>query len=148
MSGSTPDRPGIYAIAEEVFAEVHRVLKPGGRFLAKTPNKWHYMPLASQLIPFRFHHRVLRRVDSRAPEDMFPTRYRANSPGDVARLADRTGFRVHKAEVHDARPGYLAFNGATYLAGCLYCWLVRHVPGLGRFGIYLIVDLEKPGGAA
>jgi SAM-dependent methyltransferase len=28
----------------QVFREVARVLKPGGVFLFKTPNKWHYMP--------------------------------------------------------------------------------------------------------
>ena len=33
---------------EAVFREVARVLKPGGCFLAKTPNKWHYMPVIAR----------------------------------------------------------------------------------------------------
>src|SRR5258708_38743202 len=36
-----------------VLREVYRVLKPGGYFLAKTPNKRHYMPLIAQLTPHR-----------------------------------------------------------------------------------------------
>ena len=43
------DRP------EAVFAEVCRVLKPGGVFLAKTPNKFHYVPAFARLTPHRFH---------------------------------------------------------------------------------------------
>lgn len=35
--------------------EVRRVLKPGGVFLAKTPNKWHYMPLVARATPLWFH---------------------------------------------------------------------------------------------
>ena len=38
-----------------VFGEVGRVLRPGGRFVAKTPNRFHYIPLASALTPHRFH---------------------------------------------------------------------------------------------
>jgi SAM-dependent methyltransferase len=31
----------------EVFSEVRRVLKPGGVFLAKTPNRWHYVAIGA-----------------------------------------------------------------------------------------------------
>lgn len=34
-----------------VFAEVARVLRPGGLFLAKTLNKWHDVPLIARLVP-------------------------------------------------------------------------------------------------
>src|SRR4051794_53079 len=61
-----------------VFSEVTRVLKPGGVFLFKTPNKWHYMPTIARLTPFRFHQYV-NRLRGRAQSDTFPTRYRANT---------------------------------------------------------------------
>ena len=132
---------------EAVLREVRRVLKPGGRFLAKTPNRWHYMPIVSQLVPSRHHHRVIRGVTSRDAADVFPTAYRANTPAALRRLAARCGLLVRGIEVLDGRPGYLAFSGVSYLLGCLHGLAVRHVPGLWRFGSFLIVVLEKPAGA-
>ena len=40
---------------EGVFAEAKRVLKPGGLFLFKTPNRWHYMPIIARATPLSFH---------------------------------------------------------------------------------------------
>src|SRR5690606_30037167 len=44
----------------QVFLEVTPVLKPGGVFLFKTPNRTHYMPLVARLTPHRFHQFVNR----------------------------------------------------------------------------------------
>ncbi|MEI2780661.1 MAG: hypothetical protein V9H25_05130 [Candidatus Competibacter sp.] len=46
--------------ARSVFREVARVLKRGGVFLFKTPNKTHYMPTIARLTPHRFHQFVNR----------------------------------------------------------------------------------------
>ncbi|MDE3052051.1 MAG: class I SAM-dependent methyltransferase, partial [Nitrospirota bacterium] len=51
-----------------VYREVYRVLKPGGRFLFKTPNKWHYMPLIARFTPLRFH-QYINRIRGRSAED-------------------------------------------------------------------------------
>ena len=88
-----------------VFAEVARVLRPGGLFLAKTPNKWHYVPLIARLTPHGFHRWIVR-WRGRAGDDVFPTRYRrptrralfaASRPGRLrgdAHRADRGPARV------------------------------------------------------
>ena len=65
-----------------VFSEIRRVLKPGGRFLAKTPNKWHYMPAIARITPTWFH-RFYNGLRGRQVTDTFPTRYRSNSATDV-----------------------------------------------------------------
>ena len=51
---------------EAVFREVARVLKPGGVFLFKTPNKRHYMPTIARLTPHSFH-QCLRSTNAAAP---------------------------------------------------------------------------------
>jgi ubiquinone/menaquinone biosynthesis C-methylase UbiE len=68
---------------EKVFKEVHRVLKPGGYYLFKTPNKYHYMPLIARLTPHFFHEWINERR-GRESKDTFPTQYLANSRSDNA----------------------------------------------------------------
>lgn len=102
-----------------VFREVRRVLKPGGEFLFKTPNRWHYMPLVSQLTPHAFH-RYYNKLRGREVTDTFPTHYRANCRRDIRRLAGVAGLLVDSIELIEGRPEYLRISAATYLAGCLY----------------------------
>ncbi len=127
-----------------VFLEVSRVLKPGGRFLFKTPNKSHYMPLISRLTPHSFH-RYVNRKRGRAEDDTFPTHYRANSRAEVARIAAAAGFTVESIELVDGRPEYLRMFAATYLAGLAYERLVNALPVLERFRVVLIGTVCKEG---
>lgn len=125
------------------FREVARVLRPGGRFLAKTPNKWHYMPLIARLTPHGFH-RFYNRLRGRAGEDTFRTLYRANSRRDVARLASQSGLRVERLELIERRPEYLRLHPATYVLGRAYEALVNSTEALAAFRILLVAELSKP----
>lgn len=127
---------------EKVFGEVARVLKPGGVFLFKTPNKWHYMPLISRMTPHSFH-RWINRKRGRAEEDTFPTLYRANSRGAVRRLAAATGFEVEAIELIEGRPEYLRIHPATYVVGLAYERLVNSLPVLADIRIVLLGALRK-----
>ena len=127
-----------------VFAEVARVLRPGGMFLAKTPNKWHYVPVIARLTPHRFHRWVVR-WRGRAGDDVFPTRYLANSPADVRRLAAGAGLEVVRIELIEGRPEYLRFSALTYVLGWLYERLVNGVPGLAGLRVLLVAELRKVG---
>ena len=73
-----------------VFGEIRRVLKPGGRLLAKTPNKWHYMPILARVTPTWFH-RYYNGLRGRESIDTFPTLYRVNTRADVERHAAASG---------------------------------------------------------
>lgn len=127
-----------------VFHQVERVLRPGGRFLFKTPNRTHYMPLISRLTPHSFH-RYVNRKRGRAQDDTFPTYYRANSRSDIARIAAASGFEVESVELIEGRPEYLRIFAATYLAGFAYERLVNAVPALERFRLVLIGVIRKEG---
>jgi SAM-dependent methyltransferase len=131
------DRPA------QVFSEIHRVMKPGGLFLAKTPNRWHYMPVIARLTPHVFH-QFVNRLRGRASGDTFPTRYQVNSPGAVGRCAASAGFEVERIRLYEGRPEYLRMTSMTYLIGLLYERLVNAIPAFSRFRILLIARLRKP----
>jgi SAM-dependent methyltransferase len=125
-----------------VFREVKRVLKPGGIFIFKTPNKQHYMPAISRMTPHSFH-RFYNRKRGRAGEDTFPTHYRANTRRDIKNLAAGAGLTIKNLSLIEGRPEYLRLSAVTYLAGAAYERLVNASSGLARFRIVLIGTLSK-----
>lgn len=72
----------------QAFAtEVGRVLKPGGWFCARTPNKWGYIALGARMVPKRLEAAVLGRLQpTRQDRDVFPKHYRLNTLRDVRRV--------------------------------------------------------------
>jgi SAM-dependent methyltransferase len=127
---------------QQVFLEINRVLKPGGFFLFKTPNRWHYMPLIAQLTPTRFH-KFFNKLRGRATVDTFPTRYKANSSRAIKALARQCGFDVAEIQVIEGRPEYLRFSAITYLCGLIYERLVNSLSLFSFARILLIGHLQK-----
>lgn len=127
-----------------VFAEVARVLKSGGSFLFKTPNRRHYMPIVAQMTPYWFH-QYYNRLRGRAAVDTFPTYYRANSPRAIHRLAQATGMEVRSVELIEGRPEYMRVTPATYLVGWLYERAVNSIPHLEGCRVLIIASLRKTG---
>ena len=126
-----------------VFAEVARVLKPGGRFLAKTPNKWHYVTLIAATTPAAFHRFYNERLGRRS-EDTYPTLYRANSERDVRRLAKGAGLETVEIEHFEGRPDYLRTWAPAYVLGWAYERIVNAIAGLRMVRLVLIIELRKP----
>lgn len=126
----------------KVFAEVSRVLKPGGVFLFKTPQKFHYVPVISKLTP-HFFHEFINKLRGRAETETFPTRYLANTSRAVANYAAQAGFRILGIEQVEGRPEYLRMSSLSYLPGVLYERLVNSLKILAPFRVLLIGQFRK-----
>lgn len=127
---------------DAVLREVTRVLKPGGKFLAKTPNRTHYMTLIARLTPIAFH-RFINRMRGRPSTHTFPTRYRLNSRSAVLRSAQRSGLEVVSIELIEGRPEYLRFNALTYIFGWTYERIVNSTARFANLRILLLIELQK-----
>ncbi len=122
-------------------AEVQRVLKPGGWFCARTPNRWGYIAMAARLVPNRFHARVVARVqDGRKDEDVFPTVYKLNTFAALRRWFPATVWR-HCAYTWESEPAYF---GKSVLAWRIVMGVTRRLPR--RMASTLLVFLQKTDG--
>jgi SAM-dependent methyltransferase len=110
--------------------EIRRVLKPGGWFAYRTPNKWHYSMLASRMVPGRLHARVLRRAQAagREERDVFPKYYRMNTAGKCRQVLRDAQFQSVAIFAHEPEPVYLHFNALTFVAGTIYQRLATGLP--------------------
>jgi len=129
--------------ADRVFSEIYRLLRPGGYFMFKTPNKYHYMPMISRITPYGFH-RFYNRLRGREGEDTFPTLYRVNCRKDVEALAAKHAFDIERLERIEGRPEYLRINCIPYAFGLLYERMVNSSDLFAPFRILLMATLRKP----
>ncbi|RLC64747.1 MAG: hypothetical protein DRI79_07140 [Chloroflexi bacterium] len=116
---------------ERAFAEVARVLIPGGRFIFLTPNAHHPLVMLNQALRWT-RGRLVGRLYDRPEEDTFPAFYRANTPAQIEHLAQTAG--LERASLRFiADPTYLAFNEPLFHFAC---WLERVTPR--RMRVHLV----------
>jgi ubiquinone/menaquinone biosynthesis C-methylase UbiE len=90
------------------FREVARVLRPGGSYLFRTPNIFHYVALVSRLLPHVAHVSLSKRLRGMTADDHDPwvTFYRANSAGTLRGLAEEEGLEVVELRMVEKEPSY------------------------------------------
>jgi SAM-dependent methyltransferase len=126
----------------EFLSEAKRVLKKGGLYFAKTPNKYHYMTLIAMNTPHWFHE-FYNSLRGRSHEDTFPTHYKLNSRFDIDKWAEKVGFEVTFFETYEGRPEYLKISSILYLFGVIYERVVNWSKFFEKFRVVSVVALRK-----
>lgn len=86
------------------FAEIFRVLKPGGYFVFRTPSSRSYFVRVARALPQRLKVWLVSKViESREPADVYPAYYRANTPDRIESICRLVGFRNLTVTITKAR---------------------------------------------
>ena len=108
-----------------VLAEIGRVLRPGGVFVFHTPNRRYWAIRIARVVPQRAKALLVRLLEGRAEEDVFPTRYRFNDAGEIARLAADAGFHVERLDAVSSSPVTAMLGPLVLVELCWIRWLRR-----------------------
>lgn len=121
------------------FAEIARVLRPGGRVIFLTPNARHPLPrLSIGLAQMEaLQQRLVPVIYRREAADAFPVAYRANTAQEIIQLAVDAGLRLVRID-WIADPSYLAWETLTF-------WLAVGISQLlpARWKVHLVGELIK-----
>lgn len=97
------------------FAQLARVLRPGGVFVFITPNRRHPLSGLNHILGqfANLQGALVERFYGRAGADAFPTYYRANTPAGLRQLAAAQGLELSELQAIPD-PTYLAFNQSLF----------------------------------
>ncbi len=126
---------------DAVYAEARRLLKPGGRWIFLTANRWDYVSLVSRMTPNRFHAAIVSRFEGREDIDVFPTAYRTNDRGQIAHYAGAQGFRIERFERYGQYPAMFWKVGPLFLLATLYEKLIMKLGFFAGLRGWLYVEL-------
>lgn len=119
-------------------AEISRVLKPGGWFCARTPNRWGYISVAARLIPERLHQFILSKVQpNRKSKDVFPAHYKLNTISDLKRSFKPDEWE-HCSHAWESTPAYF---GNSVLAWRMAMTFTKFMPR--ALGSVLLIYMKK-----
>ena len=131
------DRP------ERVLAELSRLLRPEGRLILTTPNKYYYSCLLVRLFPERLKAYYFRTVFGEEAYDYFPVYYKANTRRALRRLAAGVGLRVDKIEAIRHFPFYFVFSPLLFRLGTLYDYMITWLKLDALQSNWLVVMTKK-----
>jgi ubiquinone/menaquinone biosynthesis C-methylase UbiE len=105
---------------QQVFREFWRVLRPGGKIVIVTPNKYDYVSLIAAITPYWLHRRLVSKIFQSPADDVFPTKYRANTLSAMRKAMISAGFLEKELDTINHYPAYLTFSPVLFRLGVLY----------------------------
>jgi SAM-dependent methyltransferase len=134
---------------EAAVAALARLLKPGGRVVVYTVNKWSPASVLAAVTPMAFHHWLKRILWSANPIDTFPTVYLMNSRKELRRLFEQGGMREEAFHYLDDCRAFARWPATL----AMELGLLRVLRGLGLrypelclLGVYRTAEASVPSG--
>lgn len=127
------------------FAEVARVLRPGGVYCFRTPNLFHYVMLGSRMLPHSAHLMLANRLRKLTPEAHapWPTFYRANRPQRLKRLIERAGLSATSLQLIEPEPAYGNAHAALFYPMMAYERIVNSSRFFETFRVIILCTARK-----
>lgn len=104
----------------QVFREFYRILKPGGKVILSTPNKYDYVSIIAWMTPYSWHRAMVSKILQVPEDDIFPTLYRANTLSALGRELKLAGLTKKELLAVNHYPVYLMFSPLLFRLGVLY----------------------------
>lgn len=125
--------------------EVSRILKRGGVYIFRAPNRYHYVSLVARYTPHWFHELVSNKLrnldeDAHAP---YPTYHRLNSRRQIVEAAGRCGLAVSELTLIEKEPSYGVSSKALFLLFMAYERVVNSTEVLAGLRANILAVLRK-----
>jgi SAM-dependent methyltransferase len=128
-----------------LFAEISRILAPGGRVIIHTPNIHGYTTAITRRLPQPLLVPLAQALLGRKAEDVYPTYYRANSADALRDVSARAGLIIEACAFIHSSPQ--AFRILPLMVLELLLMRTLRAPRAARYRPCLLVTMRKPGHA-
>jgi SAM-dependent methyltransferase len=124
--------------------EVRRVLRPGGIYVFRTPNRFHYVGLVSSVTPHWVHELLAGRLRG-LPRDAYdhPTVYAMNSRGSLRKHAHAAALEVEVLRMIEKDPFYARASRLLFYPFMAYERLVNSSEALAGLRANILAVLRK-----
>jgi len=125
--------------------EIARVLRPGGAYVFRTPNRYHYVAAFASVTPHWVHVALANRLRAMPKDahDPYPTVYAMNTESAVRRHAERAGFDVETLRMVEKEPSYGRASPILFLTFAAYERLVNSTEALAALRSNIFCVLQK-----